>query len=466
MTCMTMLRRVAVFVLLIVAGLFASAPAEAFDLGSCPQDIALYWRFEEPSGTTFSDSVGGYDASCAGGILCPSSTTGIVGNALLFDGSDDFVIVPAVSPALAPFDWAAGDSFTIEFWVKTNSASTCAGNQVMVGRDDPSTDLHWWAGCLDGGTPAFFLFDKSNAGAGVVGSTDVTDGEWHHVAVVRDGSAGETRLYVNGVLEDTVSHTYSSGFDSATADVNMGWLNLSSGFRFSGAIDEMAFYSRALSLAEIQQNRSNGLAGKDYCSAVATEIEVTDPDSGDSVPSGSVYDIRWNAPADAVDFKVKYSCNGGFSWAPAQGTLSGNSFAWEVPTPRKNKTKCLVKVIGFDAQSQRVGADNSELFMVETASITSPAAGETLTGGGSHLVTWTTNGTKAPVESYKLKYSLNRGRTWRLLGSGIGNPGSHDWSPLPDPSVPKVDKVRLKLFLKDASGKTVAVAVSDLFTID
>ncbi len=43
------------------------------------------------------------------------------------------------------------------------------------------------------------------------GNDDLTDGVWHHVAVVRDSAENENRLYVDGVLNDSVDHHYDNG---------------------------------------------------------------------------------------------------------------------------------------------------------------------------------------------------------------------------------------------------------------
>jgi len=119
-----------------------TVPAPAQEPAGCPQAISSYWRFDEPDGNVFSDVTGMNPASCAV-ARCPGTTAGRLNNALLFNGIDNEVTVP---PS-AQFDWGPSDSFSIEFWVKTDSASTCAGNQVVVGRDDSTSQLHWWAGC-------------------------------------------------------------------------------------------------------------------------------------------------------------------------------------------------------------------------------------------------------------------------------------------------------------------------------
>jgi hypothetical protein len=236
------------------------------DALTCPSDMVAYWKLDETSGSTYDDFHYGHDGECAG--TCPAPATGHVNGGQAFDGNNSGIDVSVV-PGDDSFDWGAQDSFSIEFWLQTDSASTCAGNQVVVGRDDSSTSLHWWIGCRDGGGANFRLTDANGHSAGARGTTDLTDGVWHHVVSVRDASASEIRIYVDGTQEDSESVAYSAGFGSPTAALNLGWLNLYPYYYFDGVLDELALYDRALSPDEIGQHYDEGLAGRWYCQDIA-----------------------------------------------------------------------------------------------------------------------------------------------------------------------------------------------------
>ena len=98
----------------------------------CSSSLTNYWKLDESSGSsTFIDSVGGANALCTPPgcpILLPTLH---INNALLFDGTNGLNVPPQAS-----FNWGMTDSFSIEFWMKTDPGSTCAGNHVIVGRDD------------------------------------------------------------------------------------------------------------------------------------------------------------------------------------------------------------------------------------------------------------------------------------------------------------------------------------------
>ncbi len=170
------------------------------DTSTCPVDMTHYWKMDEDTPGTYEDYYGANAAYCM--TDCPSpSITGVVNTAQQFDGSNDEVNVADDSI----LDWGANDSFSIEYWIKKESA--CAGsnvsdNEVIVGRDDGS--LHWWTGiaCMDGGKPIFVLLDNDTVGdddAWTAGNTDLTDGAWYHIVAVRDASAGKISIFSSGI---------------------------------------------------------------------------------------------------------------------------------------------------------------------------------------------------------------------------------------------------------------------------
>ncbi len=230
----------------------------------CPSDMSHYWKLDETGGSPYKDFYGD-DATCTD---CPSATAGRINGAQLFNGTNQ--VSAADDNTL---DWDAADSFSIEVWMKTDPASTCSGDQVIVGRNDDSSQLQWWIGCWDtSGQAALVLIDKSGDSAILSGTKELTDGNWHHIAAVRDAGTGVISLYVDGQQESTTTITYNSGFDSATAALNIGWLHRDAGYHFIGSIDEVATYNRPLSGLEISQHYTYGISNAGYCEDIAPTI--------------------------------------------------------------------------------------------------------------------------------------------------------------------------------------------------
>ena len=96
----------------------------------------------------------------------------------------------------------------------------------------------------------------------IVGTRDLRDNQWHHVACVLPASASpninQVILYVDGVAE-TVSASTSRTVNTATGDFLVGsdvhrrW--------FYGTIDEVRVFPRALSPEEVQ-NQSRGVTDR------------------------------------------------------------------------------------------------------------------------------------------------------------------------------------------------------------
>jgi hypothetical protein len=226
---------------------------------SCPSGLLSYWTLDEADGPTYADMFSGKDGQCAGGG-CPSAAAGIVQGGQSFGSATGIAV-----SADAAFDWGAAESFSIEFWMRRSG--TPSGNEVIAGRDDAGTDLHWWIGIdhTQGDVARFYLQNTTGYAIGVSGATILNDGDWHHVVAVRDAGAGLLRIYVDGVEEGSTSAAYGSGFDSPTAPITIGWLNLGSGYHFLGLADEVAIYHRALLPGEVLQHYNDGLLGGGYC---------------------------------------------------------------------------------------------------------------------------------------------------------------------------------------------------------
>ena len=214
----------------------------------------------------------------------------------------------------------------------------------------------------------------------------------------------------------------------------------------------------------IQEISAGKLPG-DATSRPGASITITAPIAAQVIPSGGSlpFTILYDAPPEVSSVKVRYSLNGGATWLPAAGIPGAGSFDWNVPTPVRNSSKALVQVIGFNAANNRVGMGRSARFTIEVVSITAPAPDETVTGGLVYPVTWTTNGTKGPVEEATVFYTFGSSGIWkRAIGEVIDPSGSFNWS-VPSPVRAKIAK--LKVVLKDASGVIVGSAVSDAFLV-
>lgn len=216
-----------------------------------PEDLVSWWTGEE----TAEDIIGTNDGSLINGV---TYTEGRVGKAFSFDGVDDYVDA-GVSDEFN-FNGGTGD-FTIDAWIKPNSMPSWSAGIVAKATGYP------WSGW-----GFYFLYDGGiafgNVGVGEVASAPgvITAGEWAHVAVTK---AGDTiRLYKNG--SEVVSAAYGN-VATSTSSLKIGRVYPTDSTHpghpgdvhsFSGIIDEVEIFHRALTSEEIAAIHAAGSAGK------------------------------------------------------------------------------------------------------------------------------------------------------------------------------------------------------------
>jgi len=189
-------------------------------------------------------------------------------------------------------------------------------------------------------------------------------------------------------------------------------------------------------------------------------VTLITPNGGEVIPSGSLYTIRWGAPASAVRFRLQYSLNNGGIWITIASNITGASFNWTVPRPSNNSPNCLMRVTGYNSSGAAVGKDASNaVFTIQVVKVTSPDGGETLTRGVKYPITWTTNGTVRPVASTRLQYSANGGATWITIATLPGNPGTYNWKA---PAVTTA-AAKVRVILRDSGTATIGSDDSNNF---
>jgi hypothetical protein len=232
---------------------------------SCPSDLMVLYHLNETSGTTYTDYKGAHNATVPGTGTAPSPTTGIVGGAQLFNATTRVDIPDNGSE----FEWASNASFSFESWYKTTSSGVAA---VSRNRVDLGHVASWWIGVNPNGYPIMELRDNAGTNTVLPGNNKkVNDGQWHHVVGVRDGVANLNKLYVDGVLDTTLSVTFPSDFSSPSPlVVGIGYLTPWSGeneLHFIGSIDEVAIFNRAVTSSDVTAFYKSG-SPEGHCNSV------------------------------------------------------------------------------------------------------------------------------------------------------------------------------------------------------
>ena len=257
----------------------ATLEVVAAGLAGTPKGMTHYYKFEE-STPPYIDSFGFTNATSS---TPPTQTAGLVGNAQSFSGTEKVDI-----PDDDVSDWESNASFTLEFWM--NTTATPPDVEVMIGRNDATSTVHWWVGYNPDGRASFQLRDINSEGA-LIGDKGplVNDGSWHLITAVRDGSLGKNYLYIDGSKIDSASQTYTASFDGSVA-VNIGYLNVAPYYYYVGLLDEVALYNVALSQSEIQKHYNFGLDSTGYNETVNAPTNLV---AIKSVADTTNVDLSW-----------------------------------------------------------------------------------------------------------------------------------------------------------------------------
>jgi uncharacterized delta-60 repeat protein len=163
-------------------------------------------------------------------------------NGLGFDGIDDLMLVPDA----AQLNFGAKPGLTIETWLHlygsqpdgtgTLSKVQGGGYQLLLYRNRIAAEI-------SDGARSFGVAD------GLVGTTALSDGQWHHVAFSLDRVSGTASLYLDGRLEAQVAAPLLNPDNASPLRVGV---DASGTHFFKGELDELRLWDSARSRDEIR----------------------------------------------------------------------------------------------------------------------------------------------------------------------------------------------------------------------
>lgn len=222
--------------------------------------------------------------------ITPVLADGEAGNAVSFDGVDDYVFLGQTNTIMNGTTWK--DSKTVSMWIKPEGVSmVCApdpSNCDAVFGDRP----RWWGisrGIVNGEDRIWvWNFDTNADYVGVQYSV----GEWVHITLVHD--AGVLTVYKNGQFGGSVnSATTDQPNTGGLPNLQIGGvINASNNWTYQGVIDEVRIYNTALSQSDIQNTMFTELIGNE--SGLAAYYTMN------TLNSGMLPDDRVDALGDPV----------------------------------------------------------------------------------------------------------------------------------------------------------------------
>eukprot|EP01083_Nonionella_stella_P300613 1027277_1 len=136
---------------------------------------------------------------------------------------------------------------TMTAWFRQDSSGVVVsiGSDHKTGPDNKQFAFHTWNYLLGGSDANAFPFDDYYPTTDEW--TDYSSTEWYHMAVTKQ--ADYAHLYINSVHIGSISHTYATG-ETDTQNIMIGSWNDYDRY-FTGDIDEVRIYDRALNQTEI-----------------------------------------------------------------------------------------------------------------------------------------------------------------------------------------------------------------------
>lgn len=280
---------------------------KVFTFRNVTSSLVHYWRLDEGFGTASVDDAG------------PASVTNITGTgnpwgkgkylrAVHLNGVNNTLVL--ASSIKDDVD----DSFTIAAWIMTEQRPQAKfgwSSPALLGQDSGNEQneiFHAYVG--DGG---FFRITlptpTSLPGAGSwvssVSTSRVDTLVWTHVASQRDASAGVTRIFVNGVLQDQDA---GSRTDANLLAPNVGGImnlgcHVTSGgsvqftSHWLGAFDELRIYNAAISASQIFDLANEPPlvdAGPDANAPFGSPFQLTATVTDTTMPSGGSLTYAWS----------------------------------------------------------------------------------------------------------------------------------------------------------------------------
>jgi hypothetical protein len=292
----------------------ASAAAARAQEPPAPQGPEAYWKFDETSGTTATDSVTGLVGNYTGTPTQTASSpvppiTYPDPECLGFNGINQCVTIPS---------FGSFTNMSVSVWV--NRSGTTGTRQSIVSYKEGNGVNQGFVLCLnENGSSEYprIYVQVNGSWMNAEQAVAVPQGTWTHLVGTYDGST--IQLYVNGTLAATTAAA-GAMTNGGTQNCVIGARADSSLYPYPGLIDDVRIYSRALSANEVAVLAA-GCPTPTGLSASTGLNQVT---------------LNWTAPT-GVDpgytYQVKRSTTSSGSYTSLGAPVSGTTFTDSTITP-------------------------------------------------------------------------------------------------------------------------------------
>ena len=236
------------------------------------------WRPKEYTGTygtngyylPFNNSGTKHTVTASGNAQHSTTEKKMGASSMKFDGSGDYLTIPDHT------DFNFDGDYTLEFWFNVDHTTQCCMYSHHASSVGHALFINGTAGKI-------YWQDNSNSISVHVGS-GLNDGNWHHVAIVRNGSGSNNqKMYIDGTAESTQT---GSSATTQSSDVAFGqFINGSSNY-FNGYLDEIRISNNARYTADFTPSTTAFTA--DSNTKLLIQSDTTDGSTTFTDSSGAV----------------------------------------------------------------------------------------------------------------------------------------------------------------------------------
>jgi hypothetical protein len=248
-------------------GTVTSATATLTVLADAPVDVrsnlVSHWPLDiitsDEFGNAFTPDLYSFNhMGLTNSLFFGDQIPGVFSDAITFNGVNQYGLRSSGFPI------AGNAAYSVAMWVNAGGVGQSDRRffcESSTNSDTPLFGLGTQATGLDGTIRVYLRNESNNVLIARHTTRTALDGTWHHV--VWTDNNGQGRLYIDGELDETDFFYTRPGSipftQTALAAIVRGLNGLNVGSHFTGGLDDVAIWSRALSYAEIQEIRVNGI---------------------------------------------------------------------------------------------------------------------------------------------------------------------------------------------------------------
>jgi hypothetical protein len=313
---------------------------------------------------TAGDAVSGQVATMRNGA---TFAPGQIGQAFSLDGVND-----EVDAGNSAADYPTG-SFTLAAWVRPTSLPNAAsvlvlekyecGGVCISDQSHSVMDLYLTGPLSAGQSPNLrgFVRDQDGGGPDTGGqmvsipAPSILDGQFHHVAFVRDVAGNTLRLYLDGVLATSVALNAAvagplggdAANDGEIDPITIGYGRQANGptvSHFAGRIDDVREYSSALSTPEVATLVAAGslsAVNDAYGTPANTVLDVTAPGVLANDAGGSLSAVLVSSASHGT---VVLNANGSFTYTPSFNFVGIDTFTYSATSGPASSAAAMVSI--------------------------------------------------------------------------------------------------------------------------